>query len=133
MHRLGRTGCASSWELADCSFLAWRFSRFVTTVSRNVTEKRAICVWPWLYGTIALVALMAVYVLLTPGIPADSVVAVMAGTAAIGVFAPMSMIFSRQMLARSSLGVPVWPRAGLALLAVLIVLNLALTRPFHWG
>lgn len=113
--------------------LAWRFSHFVTTLSRDITDKRAICVWPWLYGTIALTAPMAVYVLLTADIPAGSVVAVMAGAVAIGVFAPMSMMFSRQALASSSLAVPERPKPGLILLAVLIVLNLALTRQLHLG
>jgi hypothetical protein len=119
--------------IAGLFLLAWRFSGFVVAVSRDVSDERAICVWPWIYGTLSLTALMAVYVLLTPGVSSAAVVAVMAGVVAIGVFAPMSMMFSKRPLATSALAVPVRPRAGLVLLAVLIVLNLALTRQLHWG
>jgi hypothetical protein len=87
--------------------LAWRFSRFVVTVSRDVADERVICVLPWIYGTLGLTALMAVYVVLTPGVSSAAVVAMMAGAASIGIFAPMSMMFSGRPVATAALAVPV--------------------------
>jgi hypothetical protein len=127
------TGLCFLVGIGGLFLIAWRFSRFVVTFSRDVGDERAICMWPWIYGTVGLTALMAVCVALTPGVSPAAVVAVMAGAASIGVFAPMSMMFSKQPVATSALAVPAPPRAGLVVLAVLIVLNLALTRQLRWG
>jgi hypothetical protein len=109
------------------------FSTPVSELSSTITDKRAIAVWPWLYGTLVAVVLQAVYVLLSPAVGAGSVVAVIAGTVSVGVYAPLSMIFGRaRCLASASPAVPRQPRAGYLVLGVLVAVNLILTRGWWW-
>jgi hypothetical protein len=112
---------------------AWLFSTPVCELSASLSDKRAISVWPWVYGTMMFVVLMAGYVLLSPGIGADAVVAVMAGAVAVGVYAPMSMMFRRdRFLAPQSPRLSAQPVAGYCLLGGLILINLVLTRGWLW-
>jgi len=107
----------------------------VIELSSSITDRRAISVWPWLYGTIVLVLLMGLYVIISPAlVSAGDVVAVMAGAVAVGVYAPMSMMFrSGQVEASEPLRLPRHPVAGYALLGALIVVNLILTRGWLWS
>lgn len=111
----------------------WLFAGSVKEISRNRYVQRALTVWPWVYGTIAFLILMAVYVLVSPGIGIDSVVAVMMGAVSVGVYSPISMMFSPHddpdprpsaILGRQS--------GGWVLLAVLVAINLFLTRGIWW-
>ena len=110
------------------------FADPVIELSSSVTDRRAISVWPWLFGTIGLVLLMALYVVVSPSIGMDHVVTVMGGAVAVGVYAPMSMMFrSGQVEAAEAPALPRHPAAGYGLLAALIVVNLILTRGWLWS
>ena len=78
---------------------------------------------------------MALYVVVSPALVSPGgVVAVMAGALAVGVYAPMSMMFrSRQVDAVEPLRLPRQPVAGYVLLSVLIVVNQILTRGWLWS
>ena len=110
------------------------FADPVSELSSSLSDKRAIAVWPWLYGTFVCVVLEILYVLLSPDTGAGSVFAVIFGTIAVGVYAPMSMMFRKgRTLAAVSPTVPVHPVAGYVLLGVLVAANLVLTRGWLWG
>src|SRR5690606_12610215 len=72
---------------------AWLFAVAIRPMVSTVDDKRDLTVWPWMIGTGVLLVLMAGYVLLSPSFDPATVVAVMAGALAVGVYAPMSMMF----------------------------------------
>ena len=120
--------------IAGLFLLAFRFAGVGVSVSVDVDRMRAFCVWPWIAGTVISTLLMLVYVLLTPGVPSDAVVAVLIGAASLGVFAPMSMMFRRRRpFATHVRPLPAIPVVGLIVIAVTVVINLLLTRTPHWG
>lgn len=124
---------ATAFGVGGLFLTARMFADPVVELSSSISDRRAISVWPWLYGTIAGVVLMGIYVLLSPGIGLGGVAAVMAGAIAVGVYAPMSMMFRKgQVLAGTSPRLPRHPVAGYVLLAGLIGLNLILTRGWIW-
>ncbi len=109
------------------------FAGPVIELSSSIADRRAISVWPWLYGTITVVVLMALYVIVSPGLGADAVVAVMAGAVAVGVYAPMSMMFrGGQCEAAAPPALPRHPIAGYVVLSALVIANLVLTRGWVW-
>lgn len=109
------------------------FAGPVIELSSSITDRRALSVWPWLYGTVGLVLLTGLYVLVSPAVGSGDVVAVMAGAVAVGVYAPMSMMFrSGQVGATAPPRLPKHPVAGYVLLAALVVVNLVLTRGWLW-
>ena len=126
---------ATAFGIGGLFLTARLFADPVIELSSSITDRRAISVWPWLYGTIVLVLLMALYVVVSAArVPAGDVVAVMAGAVAVGVYAPMSMMFrSGQVEATEPLRLPRHPVAGYVLLGVLIVANLVLTRGWLWS
>jgi hypothetical protein len=100
--------------------------------TRDLYEIRAFCFYAWLIATGVLVVLSAVQLAITPG---TSIVAIMAGSASLGVFAPMAMSFWRRVSVRKELLdlAPV-PRAGIAAVVALALLNiLVLSRGVHLG
>ena len=84
--RPGRYFAATAVGIGGLFLTARLFADPVIELSSSITDRRAISVWPWLYGTIVLVLLMALYVTISPAVlgPGD-VVAVMAGALAVGV------------------------------------------------
>ncbi len=110
------------------------FATPVAELSSSLDDRRAISVWPWVYGTVAGVVLVIVYILLSPSIGVDGLAAVVAGAIAVGVYAPMSMMFRKgQWLAEAPPVLPRHPVAGYVVLAVLIAFNLVLTTGLSWG
>lgn len=115
-------------------FLAWRFAPVGARLTIDPDHLRALAVWPWLIGTGITTALMGLFVVLSPDTSAEVVVAVLFGTIALGVWAPMSMMFLKgHTFAERQPTLPDVPWAGVALVGILIVINLLLTRAPHWG
>ena len=126
---------ATAFGIGGLFLTARLFADPVIELSSSITERRAISVWPWLYGTIVLVLLMIVYVIISPALfgPGD-VAAVLAGAVAVGVYAPMSMMFRNgQAEATEPLRLPRHPVGGYLLLGALVVANLILTRGWLWS
>ncbi len=125
---------ATAFGIGGLFLTARLFADPVIELSSSITDRRAISVWPWLYGTIGLVLLMGLYVVASPAVGAGDVVAVMAGAVAVGVYAPMSMMFrSGQVGASEPPRLPRHPTAGYVLLGVLVLVNLILTRGWLWS
>ena len=126
---------ATAFGIGGLFLTARLFADPVIELSSSITDRRAISVWPWLYGTIVLVLLMGLYVIISPAlVSAGDVVAVMAGALAVGVYAPMSMMFrSGQVEATEPLRLPRHPVGGYVLLGALVVVNLILTRGWLWS
>jgi hypothetical protein len=126
---------ATAFGVGGLFLTARLFADPVIELSSSITDRRAISVWPWLYGTIVLVLLMGLYVIVSPAlVSAGDAVAVMVGAVAVGVYAPMSMMFrSGQVEASEPLRLPRHPVSGYALLGVLILVNLILTRGWLWS
>lgn len=111
---------------------AWLFAAPIRQLAASHRDRTDLAVWAWLIGTGALLVLMTVYVVLSPIDDSGAVTAVLAGAAAIGVFAPMSMMFRAGAGAETAPQFR-WPHlGGLVLLAVLIAVNLVLTRGWFW-
>ncbi len=109
------------------------FATPVAELSSSIGDRRAISVWPWVYGTVAFVVLMICYILLSPSIGLGGLVAVVAGAIAVGVYAPMSMMFRKgECLADASPVLPRHPVGGYVLLGVLVLIDLVLTRGLLW-
>lgn len=124
---------AAAFGVGGQFLTAWLFAPPVSRLSATLSDKRAIAVWTWAWGTPVVLVLMVAYVLLSPGIGAGGVFAVLAGAVAIGVYAPMSMMFgSRRFLAASSPSLPRRPLAGYVVLAALVGVNLILTTGVWW-
>lgn len=112
---------------------AWLFAIAIRPISSTIGDKRDLAVWPWMIGTAVLLVLMGAYVLLSPSFEASVVVAVMAGALAVGVYAPMSMMFgTKRFGAEESPAMPFPAVDGLILLIILIIVNLVLTRGWLW-
>lgn len=112
---------------------AWMFAGRIRSMASSDRDKRAIAVWPWMIGTGVFVALMGVYVVLSPISDATVIVAVMAGAIAVGVYAPMSMMFGAKRFGATSSPVIAWPPiGGIALAVILIAFNLTLNLGWFW-
>ena len=111
---------------------AWAFAAPIRELAASDRDRTAMAVWAWLLGTGVLLALMALYVVLSPIDDSGAVTAVLAGAAAIGVFAPVSMMFRPGAGAETAPQFR-WPHlGGFVLLAVLVAVNLVLTRGWFW-
>lgn len=122
---------ATAFGIGGLFLTARLFAEPVIELSSSITDRRALSVWPWLYGTVGLVLLMALYVVVSP--PGGDVLTVMAGAISVGVYAPMSMMFrSGQVEATAPPRLPRHPVAGYVLLAALVVINLVLSRGWLW-
>lgn len=111
---------------------AWIFAAPIRELASSESDRTALTVWPWLIGTAGLVALMAVYVVLSPINDVSTIVAVLAGAMAIGVYAPMSMMFRSGGGAAQPPVIGWPPTGGLVLLAALVAGNLLLTQGWIW-
>ena len=134
LHAPGWVGwlCASI-GLAGTVFLARRFAVVGVRFTRDLHEIRAFCFYPWLIATGILVTLSAVQLAITPGTSAGAVVAIMAGSASLGIFAPMAMSFWQRVSVRKELLdlAPV-PVPGIAAAVALALFNiLVLSRGVH--
>ena len=79
-------------------------------------------------------ALSAAFLALTPGTSLDGVVVIMIGSASLGVFAPMAMMFWQKVTTPKELLELGVPRAGIAAAVLLAVANLGfLARGIHFG
>lgn len=120
--------------IAGLIFLGRQFAVRGVRYTRDLYEIRAFCYYPWLIGTAVSVALSATFLALTPGTSIDAVVAIMLGSASLGVFAPMAMMFWQKVNTPKEpleLGVP---RAGIAAAVVLALGNLlVLARGIQFG
>jgi hypothetical protein len=104
--------------------LAWRFAVEVKRYTRDKGEERQLAYFPWLIGTLIIVALTVLELILLR-LPASYVVLILSYSVAFGVFAPMQFIFSSRVsntyeplsLARS-LALPVVVTAMVALLGL---------------
>jgi hypothetical protein len=79
-------------------------------------------------------ALAVAYLAFTPGTPSAAVFAIMAGTASLGIFAPMAMMFWRKVKTTKHLLELGVPHAGIAAAVALALGNLlVLARGVHFG
>ena len=124
--------------IAGLFFLALCWVPHAADFSTDIDEYRAISMWTWIFGTIIITLLTLLYVLLSPGVPADDSIAVMLGAFSLGVFAPLSFIYDKR---RDAVGFaaerPRFGRGavttGLVVLILLVIGNLLLTRGLVWG
>jgi hypothetical protein len=130
---LGWLSCAIG--LAGTVFLARRFAAVGVRFTRDLYEIRAFCFYAWLIATGVLVVLSTVQLAITPGTSIGAVVAIIAGSASLGIFAPIAMSFWQRVRVRKELLdlAPV-PRAAIAAAVALALLNiLVLSRGVHLG
>jgi hypothetical protein len=136
LHAPGWVGwICTALGLAGTLFLARRFAVVGVRFTRDLYEIRAFCFYPWLIATGILVVLSAVQLAITPGTSIGAVVAIMAGSASLGIFAPVAMSFWQRVSVRKELlDLPPVPWAGIAAAVVLALLNiLILSRGVHLG
>ena len=120
--------------VAGLIFLARRFAVDAVRWTRDLYEIRAFCYWAWLIGTGVSVAVEAVYLVLTPGTSGDAVFAIFLGSASLGVFAPMAMIFWQKIRVEKQLLTLALPTGGIAAVVVLVVIKaVVFTRGLHIG
>ncbi len=95
-----------------------------------------VTMWPWLIATAVNIALASLYIAISGmGVTTGEMVAILAAGTAMLVFAPMSLIFARVIRATPPrpLALSATPVAGLVGIAVMVGLNLALTRGLPLG
>ncbi len=120
--------------VAGLAFLAREFAVRAVRHTRDLYEIRAFCFYPRIIGTVVSVALGAAFLALTPGTSPGAVLAIMLGSASLGVFAPMAMIFWRKVSPRKELLELTVPRAGIAAAVLIALVNLlVLARGVHLG
>jgi len=139
----GDTGSAfNAWNLPVWAFMiataagiggqflaAYLFSEPMAKLTSTMQERRTIAFHTWIFGTIGAIVLTVIYLLLTPGIDIGSIIGVVAGTIACGVFAPMSMMFrTRRTEAERPFEIPRLPLGGVIAMILIIAFNLFLTR-----
>ena len=115
-------------------WLAWRFATpAVRHTAGDLTSLRAFTFYPWIAGTLVAVALTGLdLALASEAFTGGDVFAVLMGTVALGVFAPMAMPFTQRLLRRDPgaagselLRLPRMPIVGLVVIMLITVLNLA--------
>ena len=120
--------------VAGLVFLARQFAVRGARHTRDLYEMRAFCYYPWIIGTVSAILLAALYLALTAGTEPDAAFAILIGTATLGVFAPMAMIWWDKVSPEKELLELRMPRAGLVALALLVLVNvLVLTRGLQIG
>ena len=123
-----------AFGIAGLFYLARQFAVRGVRYTRDLYEIRAFCFYPWIIGTAVSVALSAAFLALTPGTSLDAVVVIMIGSASLGVFAPMAMMFWQKVTTPKELLELGVPRAGIAAAVLLAVANLGfLARGIHFG
>lgn len=115
----------------------WLALRFATLAVRHtagdLTSLRAFTFFPWIAGTLVVVALTGLdLVLASEAFTGGDFFAVLMGTVALGVFSPMAMPFTQRLLRRDPgaagselLCLPRVPTVGLVVIVLITVLNLA--------
>lgn len=120
--------------IAVTSWLALRFAVLaVRHTAADLSSLRAFTFFPWMAGTLAAVALTGLDLLLSDaGFSSGSILAVLMGTVALGCFAPIAMPMTDRVLrddpgaaGSELLRLPRVPAAGLLVIGVIAVLNLA--------
>ena len=100
---------------------------------QDLGRRNAVGLFPWLYGMIICALFTLLYLTLTPAaFPVPALIAVMAANTALLVFAPMANIFLARVadVPPQALRLRPVPVGGLIALAVLVLVNLALSI---WG
>jgi hypothetical protein len=124
----------SAVGIAGLVFLARQFAVRGVRHTRDLYEIRAFCFYPWLIGTGVSMALVGAYLAFTPATSSAAVFAIMVGTASLGVFAPMAMMFWQKVQTTKHLLELRTPRAGIAAAVALALGNLlVLARGIHFG
>jgi len=120
---------------AGTLFVARRFAVAGVRFTRDLYEIRAFCFYAWLIATAVLVVLTAIQLTITPGTSLGAIVAIMAGSASLGIFAPIAMSFWRRVRVRKELlDLVAVPRLGIAAAVALALSNiLVLSRGIHLG
>ncbi len=120
--------------VAGLVFLARQFAVRGARHTRDLYEMRAFCFYPWIIGTVSAVLLGALYLSLTARTRPAGAFVILIGSATLGVFAPMAMIWWDKVSAEKELLELRMPRAGLVALALLVLVNvLVLTRGLQIG
>jgi hypothetical protein len=115
-------------------FLGRQFAVPGVRYTNGLYEMRAFCVYPWLIGTGVSVALSAAFLAFTPGASAEAVVVIMIGSASLGVFAPMAMMYWQKLKPRKEPLVLAVPWTGMAAGVLLALGNLLVLAPgLHLG
>jgi hypothetical protein len=123
-----------AFGIAGLVFLARQFAVRGVRYTRDLYEIRAFCFYAWLIGTAVSVALSAAYLAFTPGTSSDAVFAIMIGSASLGVFAPMAMMFWQKVTTAKELLAIGAPRAGIVAAVAMALGNLlVLARGIHFG
>jgi hypothetical protein len=124
----------------------WLAHRFAVPAVRHTAgdlpNLRAFTFYPWIAGTVAVLAVTALHLVLVgdafTGAPLDggTVVAVLMGAFALGVFAPMAMPFTPAVQRRDPeaagsepLELPAVPVLSLVVAAFIMLVNLVLLVP----
>ncbi|MEO7061286.1 MAG: hypothetical protein ABI083_16315 [Lapillicoccus sp.] len=119
---------------AGVFLLARRFAVDAVRWTRDLYEIRAFCVWAWLIGSGVSVAIEVFYLALTPGTTGDAVFAIVLGSASLGVFAPMAMIFWEKIRVEKQSMTLRFPTVGIVVLVALVIVKaLVFTRGLHLG
>lgn len=118
-------------------WLAMRFAwPAVRHTAGDLTSLRAFTFFPWIGGTIAVVALSALNVVLSGVLSGATfttgeIVAILVGAIALGVFAPMTMPFTQRLLRRAPdiagsepMFLPRVPITGIVIIVVVTLVNL---------
>lgn len=120
--------------VAGVYLLSRRFAVDAVRWTRDLYEIRAFCVQAWLIGSVVSVVIDVVYLLLTPGTSSDAVVAIVLGSASLGVFAPMAMIFWQNVRVEKQPLELRFPTGGIvAVIVVVVVKAVVFTRGLHVG
>lgn len=115
-------------------FLGRQFAVPGVRYTNGLYEMRAFCFYPWLIGTGVSVALSAAFLAFTPGASAEAVVVIMIGSASLGVFAPMAMMYWQKLKPRKEPLVLAVPWTGMAAGVLLALGNLLVLAPgLHLG
>ena len=115
-------------------WLAMRFAALaVRHTAGDLTSLRAFAFFPWMAGTLAVVALTGLDIASSSmAFTGDDVFAVLMGSVALGVFAPMSLPFTPRVLRMDPgsagselLRLPRVPTVGLVVIGLVTLVNLA--------
>ncbi|MCW3158175.1 hypothetical protein [Micropruina sonneratiae] len=124
---------ATAFGVAGQVLTAWLFSEPMKRMCRTVKDRNQLTVWAWMLGTAAMLVLMTIYSLVVPGLPLEVTITVLSGAFAVGVFAPMSMMFgNRANTALDALPPARPPVPAWIVLAALVAFNLSLSAGWLW-
>lgn len=133
--------CLAVGMLGTVATARWFAGPAVRHTAGDLTSLRAFTFYPWIVGTVVVLALSALDLALVgdalgPQLGPGVVFAVLMGTFALGVFAPMAMPFTTGVQRRDPdaagsepMALPRVPTLGLVLVAVVVLVNLLLLVP----